>query len=166
MRSILLTAAAAAAAIVSACVHAGAAAPKGERSVAITPQQIAEARQAAFRMSAADFQLVRTAAEKGVDLRSLGFAARSLQHWATILPAMFPAGTGPDVVTTRARPEIWSNRADFEQRARDYAEAAGRMVDAAATGDMTKGGAAWDATRETCNACHQRYRTDPPPPSQ
>src|SRR5687767_15707434 len=42
-------------------------AAKEPRPVAMNPQQIAEARQAAFRMSAADFQLVRTAAEKGVD---------------------------------------------------------------------------------------------------
>jgi cytochrome c556 len=128
------------------------------------PQQIVEARRAAFRLSAADFQLVRTAAEKGADLRSLAGAARSLSQWAAILPALFPAGTGPDVAETRAKAEIWSNRADFERRARDYAEAAARMAEAAAAGDMTRGGAAWDATRETCNACHERYRSDPPAP--
>ena len=161
MRSTIL-----AAALVAAPIFAqgGAAPPKDQRTVRMTPQQIVEARRAAFRLSAADFQLVRTAAEKGADLRPLAGAARSLSQWAAVLPSLFPAGTGPDVVETRAKAEIWSNRADFEQRARDYAEAAARMADAAEAGDMTRGGAAWDATRETCNACHQRYRTDPPSP--
>ena len=86
MRNLMLGAAAAAAAIVSACAHGGAA-PKGHRSVTLTPQQIVEARRAAFRMSGADFQLMRTAAEKGVELRSLAGPARSLSQWAAILPA-------------------------------------------------------------------------------
>jgi cytochrome c556 len=161
MRSTIL-----AAALVAAPIFAqdGSAPPKDQRMVRMAPQQIVEARRAAFRLSAADFQLVRTAAEKGADLRSLAGAARSLSQWAAILPALFPAGTGPDVVETRAKAEIWSNRADFERRARDYTEAAARMAEAAAAGDMTRGGAAWDVTRETCNACHELYRSDPPAP--
>jgi cytochrome c556 len=134
--------------------------PPARAKAMLSPEQIVEARRAAFRLSAADFQLMRTAAEKGADLNAMAGPARSLAQWATVLPTLFPAGTGPDMVATRARPEIWANRADFEQKARDYAAAATRLVEAAGAGDMAAGGQAWDATRATCSACHDRYRNE------
>ncbi len=39
---------------------------------------------------------------------------------AAKIPAMFPAGTGPDVGKTRAKPEIWTQQALFIRRSNDY----------------------------------------------
>ena len=36
----------------------------------------------------------------------------------------FPAGTGPDVGKTRAKPEIWQNPQDFAAKIRDFQAAA------------------------------------------
>ena len=127
----------------------------------ISPQQIVEVRRAGMRLSAADIQLLRTAAEKGADVRPMARAARSLAEWGAVIPALFPAGTGPGTGPTRAKAEIWTNRADFEQRARTFSEAAEGLVAAAAANDMSAGAVAWDATWESCNACHRLYRSEP-----
>ncbi len=150
-------------AALASCAPAGRARPPG--SVAMSPEQVVAGRQAAFRLSASTFQLVRTAAEKGADLRLLGSQARNLSQWAHALPGMFPEGTGPGVAGTRARAEIWSNRADFEQKAGEYAAAATRLAELAQTGDIQQAGPQWDATRATCTACHQKYRNGPAPGS-
>lgn len=126
-----------------------------------SPQQIVDVRRVGMRLAAADIQLMRTAAEKGADIRPMARAARGLEEWGAVLPALFPAGTGPDAVQTRARPEIWADRADFEQRARDFAMASAQLAQAAAANDMAAGQIAWDATWESCNACHARYRSEP-----
>jgi cytochrome c556 len=131
-----------------------------QAATTIDPQQIVDARRAGMGLSAADIQLMRTAGEKGADIRPMARAARSLSAWGQVFPALFPAGTGPESVQTRARAEIWANRADFEQRARVFSEAAGRLADAAAAGDMTTGRVEWDATWEACNGCHERYRSE------
>ena len=137
-----------------------AAPPKG--SPLMSPQQIVEVRRAGMRLAAADIQLLRTAAEKGAALPPMGRAARGLAEWGAVIPSLFPAGTGPGTGQTRAKSEIWTNRADFEQRARTFSESAERLVAAAAANDMAAGGVAWDATWESCNACHRLYRSEPP----
>lgn len=134
--------------------------PKG--APMMSPQQIVEVRRTGMRLAAADIQLLRTAAEKGAALPPMGRAARSLADWGAVLPSLFPAGTGPGTGQTRAKSEIWTDRADFEQRARTFSEAAERLVAAAAANDMAAGGVAWDATWESCNACHRLYRSEPP----
>ena len=130
---------------------------------AISAEQIVEVRRTGMGLAAADIQLLRTAAEKGAALPPMGRAARSIADWGAVIPSLFPAGTGPGTGRTRAKAEIWTNRADFEQRARTFSEAAEGLVAAAAANDMAAAGVAWDATWEGCNACHRLYRSDPAP---
>jgi cytochrome c556 len=153
-------AAAVAAAMLAGCSTEGA--QTASRKVAISPEQIVAARQAAFRLSNSNFQVMRAAAEKGADVKTFVNPARSLAQWAAVLPTMFPPGTGPGTANTRARADIWSNRADFEQKARDYAAAASRLADLAQAGDMPAAAKQWDATWKTCGACHDHYRSEVP----
>ena len=128
---------------------------------AMSAEQIVEVRRVGMRLAAADIQLLRTAAEKGAPLPPLGRGARGLVDWGAVLPSLFPAGTGPGTGQTRAKAEIWTNRADFEERARTFSAGAEQLVAAAAANDMTAAGPAWDATWEGCNACHRLYRSEP-----
>lgn len=129
----------------------------------LTPQQIVDARRAGMRLSSADILTLRMAGEKGAELRRLSGAATALSQWGGVIPTLFPPGTGADAAQTNALPEIWSNRADFEQRARDFSTAAASLAEALNAGDMTTAGAQWDATWAGCNGCHQRYRRPMPP---
>jgi len=77
---------------------------------------------------------------------------------AAKIPAMFPAGTGPDVGKTRAKPEIWTQQALFMRRSKDYLVAA-RAIDAAAkSGDMNKVMALHERVDQACKACHDSFR--------
>ena len=122
-----------------------------------TPTQIVTARQAAFHMSGAAMGNIKATIDRGGDPKSQAYAARGLARWAQALPAMFPPSTAR-VVPSRARPEIWSNKVDFNAKAAAYAVAANQLVVAAESGDKEAFTAQWRATGATCGACHNSYQ--------
>jgi cytochrome c556 len=72
----------------------------------------------------------------------------------------FPAGTGPDVGKTRAKPEIWQNAADFATKLHNF-QGAARALDAAARGtDVAAMNARFDDLDGACKACHDKYRAE------
>mgnify|MGYP006174397597 CR=1 FL=1 len=124
----------------------------------LTPEQIVAARQSSFMLSGGTFAGMKFAADAGADVKQLAFPARSLARWARTLPSLFPAGT--ELPTSKARPEIWSDRAGFEARAEAYATAASALAEAAQTGDRAVFLERWAAARATCSGCHDNYRSD------
>jgi cytochrome c556 len=72
----------------------------------------------------------------------------------------FPAGTGPDVGKTGAKPEIWQNQADFTGKLSDFQKAAQVFNAAAAGSDMSAAKARYADLGGTCKACHDKYRTE------
>ncbi|HLO19773.1 MAG TPA: cytochrome c [Sphingomicrobium sp.] len=80
-------------------------------------------------------------------------ASRAASKW-------FPAGTGPDVGKTRAKPEIWQNTEDFAAKMRNF-QAAARALDAAARkNDVAAMNARFADLDDTCKACHDKYRAE------
>jgi cytochrome c556 len=72
----------------------------------------------------------------------------------------FPAGTGPDVGKTAAKPEIWSQPQDFAAKLRNFQASAQAFNAAAASGDMTAAKARYADLGGTCKACHDQYRSE------
>ena len=56
---------------------------------------------------------------------------------------------------TRAKPEIWQNKADFEAKAGDFLKAVA-AAKGAPTIDAFKG--AYSAVGKACEGCHEKYR--------
>lgn len=140
-----------------ACV-AGAAGAQQEPSPSAA--EIVAARQAAFAMSAATFGAIKAGLDAGAPTQQLAFPSGGLARWAAAMPAMFPAGTGPDAVpSTKAKAEIWTDRAGFEAKAAEYQAATARLRDAIAAGDSAAASEAWTAARATCGSCHDAYRS-------
>ena len=111
-------------------------------------------REAAMMMSGALMGSMKGAIDRGDDVKSQGFAARTLAGWAKAIPGMFPAGSeGGD-----ALPAVWSDRAGFEAKATAYAAAATKLADAAKAGDKPGFAAAWGEVRTACGACHDSYK--------
>ncbi|HTQ13107.1 MAG TPA: cytochrome c [Rhizomicrobium sp.] len=133
---------------------------RADTASAPTPVQIVQARQAALDMSAATFVEMKHAAEAGEDVTKQATMANALAKWAKALPTMFPAGTGAGQVSvpTRARPEIWSDRATFEARAADYQAAAAKLAQLAQAGDAAGFGAQLDTVKNACGACHKDFQ--------
>ncbi len=126
----------------------------------LKPEEVIKARQAAYMLSAGDFGGMKSAADHGEDITHLTFNAGGLVRWANVIPTMFPAGTGQGEtpVPTKARPEIWSDRAGFEAAAANYAAEAVKLRDAAKSGNKEAFNAQWEVVRGACAACHDKYR--------
>jgi cytochrome c556 len=78
-------------------------------------------------------------------------AGETLQKLATL----FPPGTGRDAVpSTRAKPEIWSNRSEFEATLGALVDANKTLGDDAKARNVEKVKADWTNLAKACGGCH------------
>ncbi len=68
----------------------------------------------------------------------------------------FPEGTADG--KTRAKPEIWQDRAKFDAALEDSIGKARELAAATKTGDMALVGAALGVLGKSCSACHRSFR--------
>lgn len=66
---------------------------------------------------------------------------------------------GTEKGTTRAKPEIWENTADFESKLEDMRVAARALEAAVNSGDREQVGKAVGDAGGTCKACHDDYKS-------
>ena len=71
------------------------------------------------------------------------------------------AAFGPetDLGDTKAKPEIWSNKAKFDDYAKKLQVELGKLDAAAKTGKLDSIKVAVNATGEACKACHDDFRS-------
>lgn len=72
----------------------------------------------------------------------------------------FPAGTGPDVAKTGAKPDIWQNPQDFLSKLHNFQAAAQAMNAAASGSDVDAMKARFADLGGACKACHDKYRSE------
>jgi len=92
------------------------------------------------------------------DIAAIQQSAAKIAGLAPKIQPLFPAGTGPDVGKTRAKPEIWQKPEDFALKAHDFGQAADQFNVAAKTGDLSQINASFAALGKSCKACHDLYR--------
>ena len=81
------------------------------------------------------------------------------------MTALFPKGTSLKDMPgkTRAKPEIWTKMAAFDQAANIFAVYATRVADAAGSGDRKAIGAAMGQLgKRGCGGCHSDFRGPKP----
>jgi cytochrome c556 len=102
-----------------------------------------------FKSGSPNEMVVRAGAAQIADL------SRKASGW-------FPAGTGPEIGKTGAKPDIWlpQNQADFAAKLRNFQAAAKAFNVAAMSGDMNATKAKFADLGDACKACHDKYRTD------
>ncbi len=71
---------------------------------------------------------------------------------------VFPEGS--DSGDTRAKADIWSDRAKFDEALANLQAAAANMVEAAKTGDSGAIGAALGQMGGACGGCHKPFRAE------
>jgi cytochrome c556 len=76
------------------------------------------------------------------------------------LASMITEGFIPNsaVAGSAALPEIWTNMADFQQKAADLQNAAQSLADAAAANGFEAAKGMVQAVGQTCGGCHRPYR--------
>jgi cytochrome c556 len=128
-----------------------------------TPPSIAElvqARQAGMHMAATLLYTgIRNGVKGGADVKSLVHEPEGLAMWAAAIPGLFPDGSGH--AQSRARPEIWSSKADFRRKAAAMGAAADRLAELGRAGDSAGFAAQVSAVEAACTACHSSYRSEP-----
>jgi cytochrome c556 len=117
---------------------------------------VVKGRQAGMRMSGAIMASIKGAIDRGDDVKTQAFAARSLAGWANALPGMFPEGT--NIAPTEVMPAIWTDWAGFKAKSDAYVAATAKLVAATQSGDKAAFAAAWGEVRTTCGACHDAYK--------
>ena len=87
-----------------------------------------------------------------------------MENWANDLAALSTLDVmrgfvdGSDKGTTRAKPEIWQNMADFESKLEDLRKAVDTLDEVAEGGDREAIAKQVGATGEACKACHDEYK--------
>jgi cytochrome c556 len=110
-------------------------------------------------MSAALLGTIKLATERGAAADTQAYQASGLSRWARALPAMFPPGSGMEAVSvpTRARIEIWSQRAVFEKSSNDLIAATAKLLEFAKDKDTTAFKGQIAVVHDACESCHQAF---------
>jgi cytochrome c556 len=90
-------------------------------------------------------------------VRANGAKIAQLSEQASV---WFPAGTGPDVGKTRAKPDIWQSSEDFGSKLRNFQRAAAAFNAAAHGDDVAAMNARFNDLGGACKACHDKYRAE------
>jgi len=113
------------------------------------------------RLKAAGGAMQALAQYDGSNAETAVNAAKTIDDVAGELLSMFPEGSGPGgagIEKTRAKPEIWSDWAGFEAKAKALDDAATVLTAAAAGNDLAAIKAAAGDVGKACKACHEAYR--------
>ncbi len=128
-----------------------------------TPEQQAEAavktRKAVFDVQAFSFGPVG-AMLKGApfDAEKAAKAAARIQVTASMIPEVFQMDTRKFMVMTKAREGIWTNKSDFDAKAKDLQNAAEQLEMTAKGGDKGATLKAAGAVGKACGSCHDQFR--------
>lgn len=122
--------------------------------------QLVAARQAGMDLSATSVNLLKGASANGTPLKSLAFSANGLAKWAAAMPALFAPSTKGQ--PSRAKPEVWTNPADFAAKADAFAQATKALAAAAAAEDKDGFASALASVGGACKGCHDSYQAPPP----
>jgi cytochrome c556 len=119
-------------------------------------------RQRLMKLNGASWADVQAKLKAG-NIEGIAVNAETIALNAMHIPTLFPTGSLTE--KSKAKPEIWQKRAEFEAAAKNLQTQAEKLRDTA----RTKNAAATEAIvkdfgRVTCGGCHTPFRVPPPPP--
>lgn len=129
----------------------------GELAAQADKAALVKARQELMsQMGRAFGPLGRVIRGESQDIADAVASAEVMSANAKKIVASFPAGTGRDAVPeTRAKPEIWSRRAEFEAAATKLAEESDKLLAAAKSNDVAALRAQFGPFGQACGGCHE-----------
>lgn len=123
----------------------------------LAPADIIAMRQSGMALTGGVTEAMKNGIAAGVDVKTFEGAATAMAKYGAVYVKLFPAGTETGG-NTKAKKEIWSDRAGFEKAAADFVAASTKLVDAAKSGDKAAFAAAFQAEGQACGGCHRPYR--------
>lgn len=119
-------------------------------------QDVIKARKDGFQGNRSDMGAIKGIIDKGEPVAGVVAPAQRMVAFSARIPTLFPPGS--DTGDTKAKPAIWSNKADFEAKAKDFGAAAQKLAELAQAGDAAGVKAQFGVVGKTCGACHDSYR--------
>jgi cytochrome c556 len=117
-------------------------------------------RQRLMKNTGANWQDIQNKFKAG-NFEGMAVNAETLAINADHIPSLFPEGSLTD--KSKAKPEIWQKRAEFDAAARNMETWSVRLRDAARKKDQAEVGAIMkDFGRQACGSCHTPFRVPPP----
>jgi cytochrome c556 len=124
-----------------------------------TPDQIVQERQQLMKDHGAAWKHVQDQLKAGT-LQGVAEDAQKISDNAKKIPALFPEGTLTE--KSKAKPEIWMKKSDFDAAARNMGTEADKLKAAALTNNIDNVQAvAKDFGRNACGTCHTPFRVPP-----
>jgi len=140
---------------IAALVLAAAALPAVSQQM--KPENQVKYRRAAYQLMNLNFGNLDAMAEnkKPFNKEEAARNAEFVALLATVPKGFFGEGTDKD---TRAKPEIWKNRADFDAKMDKMTNEAAKLPAVVKAGDMAAFRKQVHDLGEACKACHDEYR--------
>jgi cytochrome c556 len=117
-------------------------------------------RQRVMKLQGASWADIQAKAKAG-NIEGIAVNAETLALTAQQIPGLFPEGSLTE--KSKAKPEVWQKRAEFDAAAKNLESQAEKLRDAARakneqlTQDLVK-----DFGRQACGTCHTPFRQPPP----
>jgi cytochrome c556 len=121
------------------------------------PAQVVEQRQETMKGLWPNYyqEMARVVRGQSNDVAAVATKATQASDALKKAAQLFPPGTGRDAVPkTRAKPEIWTQRADFEAALTKMVAETDAIGAAAKTGNLDAVKAQWLKVAEACGGCH------------
>jgi cytochrome c556 len=136
----------------------GSAAAQGQPSKA---EQTLKYRKAVYQVIAWNFAPMGAMAQGKIpyDAKEFELRAQRVAELAPMLAESYTAET-QSVTGSKAKAELWSSRADFDAKMKDFVDRSATLATVARAGDAAKSKAAFLDAANTCKACHDKYKAD------
>jgi cytochrome c556 len=93
------------------------------------------------------------------DAKEFAMRAERVAFLAPMLAEAFPAES-KGVAGSELKPEMWTNRSDFDTKMKDLVDKSAALAKVAQSGDFNKSKAAFFETGNACKNCHDKYKND------
>ena len=122
-----------------------------------SPAQMVEQRQEAMKILWPSYyqEMARVVRGQSNDLAGVATKASQASDALKKAAVLFPQGSGREAVPkTRAKPEVWTQRAEFEAALTKMVAETDAIGAAARSGNLDAVKAQWLKVAEACGACH------------
>lgn len=126
------------------------------------PAAVIKAREDGFKEIGKNMKAVSDELKKDApDVALIQASTAKLNELAPQVKDWFPEGSGPAPgLETDAKPEIWTQRADFEKKHAALVDGVAKLNATALTGDIATIKAALPAVGGACKGCHDVYKVE------
>lgn len=118
-------------------------------------------RKSIYQVMMWNFRPMAAMAQDKIPYNAQEFAMRAarLAEMTPMLTEAYPPET-QGLPNSKLKPEMWSNRADFDSKLKDLIDRSAALAQIAKAGDPAKTKAALFSVADACKACHDKYRAE------